>query len=256
MNNLKIKKIVKDLTMYVSLIGGGVSISEYVNNRNNIQEVFQVLDKNKLMQEERYNNIMSALNKQNQKVENLEIMENLNSKIHNGLGSVKQNFQLILEFLEKKNAEEGINEESQILTDEIIGRLKEIPNQMDNVSNNFDEYSKFSTDLVKNNFKVDDFYFYLDNFRENISHLSNEQLFSLIHVLFFTALIIATFNLAAVFYGDSLIILLDIENRFPKLAKIIKLRRKFQQYYFGLNLIIIFSVLIVLLYFNFFVLFS
>ena len=106
------------------------------------------------------------------------------------------------------------------------------------------------------NFTIDGIFGSIDNFKENISHLSNEQLFSLIHVLFFTALIIAVFNLAVVFYGDSLIILLDIENRFPSLAKIIKLRRKFQQYYFGLNLIIIFSILFVLLYFNFFVLFS
>ena len=90
------------------------------------------------------------------------------------------------------------------------------------------------------NFTIDGIFGSIDNFKENISHLSNEQLFSLIHVLFFTALIIAVFNLAVVFYGDSLIILLDIENRFPSLAKFIKLRRKFQQYYFGLNLIIIF----------------
>nr|YP_009344409.1 hypothetical protein [Pleurotus eryngii]APT42224.1 hypothetical protein [Pleurotus eryngii] len=125
------------------------------------------------------------------------------------------------------------------------------------LSRNFSELSDKIENFICShtiNFTSDGIFGSIDAYKEFLSHLSKEQLFSLIHVLFFTALIIAVFNLAAVFYGDSLINLLDIEKRFPSLAKIIKLRIKFQQYYFGLNLIIIFSVLFVLLYFNFFVL--
>lgn len=101
-----------------------------------------------------------------------------------------------------------------------------------------------------NKFSSDDIFYLLDSFKNDISHLSNEQLFSLIHVFFFIALFIAVINLALVFYGDSLIIKLNLENKFPKLASIIRFRRKFQQYYFGWNFFIIISVLSVLFYFN------
>lgn len=102
-----------------------------------------------------------------------------------------------------------------------------------------------------NNF---DQYFY--SFQNYLETLSLEQLHSLSHILFLICLLISTFNLAAIFYGDSLIKYLNIENKYPSLAYFISIRRKFQQYYFGWNLFLIISVLIVLLLFNIFVFFT
>lgn len=94
---------------------------------------------------------------------------------------------------------------------------------------------------------VDDFFTHLSNF---ISNLPVEQLFAFVHLCFYIALILLVLNLAFVFYGDSIIRLLNIEIKFPRLAKLINLRRKFQQYYFGLNLFVILVILLFLLYLN------
>ena len=44
-----------------------------------------------------------------------------------------------------------------------------------------------------------------------------------------------------IFYGDYLINKFQLETRFPKLAKIIQLRRKYQQYYLILSILFILS---------------
>jgi len=48
-----------------------------------------------------------------------------------------------------------------------------------------------------------------------------------------------------IFYGDILIKKYDLENKYPKLAFIIQLRRKFQKYYFKLNCLFILLVVII-----------
>jgi hypothetical protein len=57
-----------------------------------------------------------------------------------------------------------------------------------------------------------------------------------------------------VYYADKLIIYFNLEVKYPKLAKWIQLRRKFQDYYLALNFIIIIIILLVVIYTNIFVL--
>ena len=58
-------------------------------------------------------------------------------------------------------------------------------------------------------------------------------------------------TLIAVFYGESLIIYFNLENKFPRFAKFIKLRSKFQQFYFFVNSIIIFIAIVAMIYANY-----
>ena len=58
-------------------------------------------------------------------------------------------------------------------------------------------------------------------------------------------------TLIAVFYGESLIIYLNLENKFPRFTKFIKLRSKFQQFYFFVNSIIIFIAIVTMIYANY-----
>jgi len=48
-----------------------------------------------------------------------------------------------------------------------------------------------------------------------------------------------------IFYGNILIEKYDLENKYPKLAYIIQLRRKFQKYYFKFNCLLILSIIII-----------
>ena len=104
------------------------------------------------------------------------------------------------------------------------------------------------------NLTSDGIFAFLDAYKEFISHLSFDQLYIMTHLCFLSSIFLAVWNLASVFYGDALIVKLDLENRLPKLAKFIRLRRKFQQYYFGINLILIFVIAIMLFLVNLFIL--
>jgi hypothetical protein len=53
-----------------------------------------------------------------------------------------------------------------------------------------------------------------------------------------------------VYYGDKLIIYFNLETKWPKLAKFIQLRRKFQDYYIRINALIIILILLFVIYIN------
>ena len=67
-----------------------------------------------------------------------------------------------------------------------------------------------------------------------------------IGILFFNYLIASSLiSIVFIFFGEFLIKRFDLENKYPKLAKIIALRRKFQRYYLILNVIYIAFAVIV-----------
>ena len=57
-------------------------------------------------------------------------------------------------------------------------------------------------------------------------------------------------SIISIIYGDKLIIFFDLENRFPKIAKFIQIRRKLQQYYLLLNIVLIIIVLVIIICIN------
>jgi hypothetical protein len=63
----------------------------------------------------------------------------------------------------------------------------------------------------------------------------------LLSQVIFSALVSIIF----IFYGEYLIIKFDLERKYPRLAKFIQLRRKFQQYYLLFSILIIVSVLLI-----------
>ena len=76
-------------------------------------------------------------------------------------------------------------------------------------------------------------------YQDLISSLSLIQKLTLINMLTGVLILNCLLTLIAVFYGESLIIYLNLENKFPRFTKFIKLRSKFQQFYFFVNSIII-----------------
>ena len=68
------------------------------------------------------------------------------------------------------------------------------------------------------------------------------------HIIFLLVIMISAFNILSLYLGDKLIVYLNLEEKYPKIAKFIQLRRKFQNYYLLLNtslILIIFLVLII-----------
>jgi hypothetical protein len=78
---------------------------------------------------------------------------------------------------------------------------------------------------------------FLDNFNNYLSSLSTIELGAVAHTLASVTILLCLLSILSAYYGDRLIIYFDLETKFPKLAKIIRLRRTFQDYYIGFNAI-------------------
>lgn len=95
-----------------------------------------------------------------------------------------------------------------------------------------------------------------NKFQNYIQTLSIEQQVFLANIFGLVFIFACTISLIAIFYGDLFIVHLKLETRFPKLATIIQLRRKFKQYYFCFNIIFIVIMLIIMIVLNGFFFYS
>lgn len=80
------------------------------------------------------------------------------------------------------------------------------------------------------------------NYKEFLSHLTSEELACLFNSIGFIIIFFCTISLTSVYFGDKLLTRLNLEVRFPKISKYIKLRRQFQNYYLIWNLILIYFI--------------
>lgn len=81
-----------------------------------------------------------------------------------------------------------------------------------------------------NNF-MDSFYKYFENFNGWISSLDYTQNIAFINLSGTFVILITLISIIFIFYGNKILDYLNLEQRYPKIAKFILLRRKFQQYY-------------------------
>ena len=88
-------------------------------------------------------------------------------------------------------------------------------------------------------------------YQDLVSSISLIQKLTLINMLTGVLILNCLLTLIAVFYGESLIIYFNLENKFPRLTKFIKLRSKFQQFYFFVNSIIIIIAIVAMIYANY-----
>jgi len=76
---------------------------------------------------------------------------------------------------------------------------------------------------------------------------------ALAHILASITILLSLSSLITVYYSDYLIKRFNLETNFPRLAKYINLRRKFQQYYFFINTVIIIIFLFIIIFMNIYV---
>ena len=113
----------------------------------------------------------------------------------------------------------------QDLLDRDINKRSELMNEVESICNN--ESIDF-IDIDKSQRSTIFDFESLMTFIDSIDIFYRVALF----LLFFKGIIISsTISIIFVLYGDYLLVKYDIEKRFPKLAKIIQLRRKLQRYY-------------------------
>jgi len=100
-----------------------------------------------------------------------------------------------------------------------------------------------------------------NQFIENIDRLWNDfnawiqtldyyQSVAIVNIMGLGLILLSLLQIIFIFYGTVFLDYLNLETRYPKLAKIIQLRRNFQQFYLLLNICIIAIVSIIMLFFN------
>lgn len=82
---------------------------------------------------------------------------------------------------------------------------------------------------------------------QNLDYIHNV---AFVNIMGLVLILLSLLQIIFIFYGTVFLDYLNLETRYPKLAKIIQLRRTFQQFYLLLNICIIAIVSIIMLFFN------
>nr|YP_010130179.1 hypothetical protein KQ422_mgp119 [Clavaria fumosa]QPZ51081.1 hypothetical protein [Clavaria fumosa] len=101
----------------------------------------------------------------------------------------------------------------------------------------------------KNDF-MSQFNIWIVKYKNFLSTLTVEQINYIINIIGYFIIISSLISIAAVLYGDFLIKYFKLEEKFPKIAKYIIIRRKFQWYYLNYNIIVILILSIFLIILN------
>ena len=172
-------------------------------------------------------------------------IENLQEFINNRIKSVKTENNILNEIVERlKDPKITDQEKNEILMqlgydEDLLVKtnytLKEILDLIDSYDKN--KFLNITNSLV-------------EKYREFLNSLDLEHFSPLINTLGLMIITSCLISIAAIIYGDYFIKYFEIEARYPRLAKFILIRRKFQRYYTNFNFIILFIIIIILFTFN------
>jgi hypothetical protein len=136
--------------------------------------------------------------------------------------------------------------------------LRQLLNNLsDNISKSNDKLSEVIDLVFKSGGDSESKFSFVDNiskfislYQDYLSTLTLMQTGALFHIIVSIFRIFCLFTIIGIFYGETLIRYFKLEEKYPKLAKFIQIRRKFQQYYFALNMLLIFIALSTVIYAN------
>jgi hypothetical protein len=210
--------------------------------------------KNEVKYEELNNKYTSLLENNLNKLENdreiLEESNNLRKDVEVLEQKLRNSIELKRELQAKNSAAGGPNSEDSSIKDqidEVVDKDVEIHKIYESVNNNFDSFINKINTLLNNSGNNSQ---YLDSLQAFFEGLNYEQNLAIVHISGSIFIIFSLINIISIFYGDRLIIFFDLENKYPKIAKFIQIRRKLQQLYLLVNIGLILIVLIIIIYIN------
>lgn len=90
----------------------------------------------------------------------------------------------------------------------------------------------------------------INDFQNWLNVITYEQNIAIINILGIILIMLSLISIIFIFYGNILLDYLKLEERYPRIAKLIILRRKFQQFYLLINILIISVVSIIIFAMN------
>jgi hypothetical protein len=266
-NNIKliINKVGKALPIISLLIG----LQNYtLANQAKLARVVQEDQLNRLEQaHEVSKNLTKELIQSNNTIINnqkiLNIINNFTVKASENLDSVTHSSEIINQLIAKLN-EPNLDEAQRELITKLYNKtieaqadsLEKANNSIKEIIDSISPSINSPNEITIINQITNIFNNLIENIKVFASSLDIEQLVAFINlsgeVFIFTCFV----SVGAVLYSDFLIKYFKVENKFPKIANYIQLRRKFQRYYLNINFLGAILMLIFLFSFNIYAIFK
>lgn len=130
------------------------------------------------------------------------------------------------------------------------GKIANASTSLDTVNNNNNLINNFISNNNNDNSLWENYKEFINSHSDWMQSLSLTKQSAVIHITNSILVLLCSLSLITVFYGDSLINYFKLEEKYPRIAKYIQLRRKFQQYYFFINALLILLFTVIILMFN------
>lgn len=119
------------------------------------------------------------------------------------------------------------DEQNKVAQEQFVkAQIQNYDNQINSDINKIEELRKLIEDSKKNSVFISEF-----DYQKFLDNLSKEELLAFSGLLLNSLVLSYSISIILVLYGNYLITRFDLENRYPKLAKFIKIRRQIQNYY-------------------------
>lgn len=136
------------------------------------------------------------------------------------------------------------------LNPEQIRALQESADKLNNSSNSVEKALKDLIDARKKFWDSDYFQSLIDQFNSFISQLSFEQLYAFAHISAAIFILFLIINIIMTLFSSFLLDLFNLEKKYPRLAKVVIYRKRFQTYYLVVNIFFILLTVIVIIFIN------
>lgn len=207
----------------VATTGTGISLFSYVENK--LSPNNKVIVDNFNSQAEAYRTETQDL--KYEKLVDQRTQETCNESLQDTLSKAKEYF---------KNSKNDTGSSTDYYYNKEIDKLQE------------------ATDIIRNCRKskfTDNLFEIYNKFNDFIHSLNSEQLLALCNLLGCITIFLFLLSLITIYYSDFLIKYFQLEDKNTWLAKFVLIRRKFNNYYYGFNIIIILGLLFSLIFVNF-----
>jgi hypothetical protein len=171
------------------------------------------------------------------------------------LNTLKDNLDNVLENSTKLGTVLSKDINTDVISNDLTESVNKTSSILDEIIKLISDNNNGTSSLVEisNNFSLNEIY---NQYIQFLSTLTTIQVGAIAYILVSILIIYLLINILLIFYGDKLITYFEIELRYPKLTKIIKLRRKFQDYYIISNSLIVILLLLYIIYINILIIYN
>lgn len=185
--------------------------------------------------------------------------ESLKAKLLSGFDELTQLKQANTTDLETLNKKISALSENQILTEnnEAINAVNSMSYYMDELTVRISKENTTLEQLLENlkksidsGHKFIDIDSYISSYRDFLSTLTIEQTGALANIFCGIVIFFCLITLNSIFFSDILLTYFKLEEKYPKIARFIKIRRQFQKFYFIVNSLIILITILAVIFIN------